>query len=119
MDTKFGITNVNITMITPTITTRSTHGYIIAFYGYYTCTYHLITREPNTLPEFGITREFFAMLEKTISRQPEYYLWSHDHWKRTHEEFDRRFQVVNGKVMKVAVLTKEKSQNRNEDNSQP
>lgn len=87
--------------------------------GYYTCTYHLITREPNTLPEFGITREFFAMLEKTISRQPEYYLWSHDHWKRTHEEFDRRFQVVNGKVMKVAVLTKEKSQNRNEDNSQP
>ena len=31
IDTKFGITNVNITMITPTITTRSTHGYIIAF----------------------------------------------------------------------------------------
>jgi KDO2-lipid IV(A) lauroyltransferase len=67
--------------------------------GYYTCTYHLITREPNTLPEFGITREFFAKLEKTINRQPEYYLWSHDHWKRTHEEFNRRFRVVNGKVI--------------------
>ena len=66
--------------------------------GYYTCTYHLITREPNSLPEFGITREFFAMLEKTINRQPEYYLWTHNHWKRTHEEFDRRFMVVNGKV---------------------
>ena len=67
--------------------------------GYYTCTYHLITREPNSLPEFGITREFFAMLEKTINRQPEYYLWTHNHWKRTHEEFDRRFMVVNGKVI--------------------
>ena len=66
--------------------------------GYYTATYKLITRTPNTLEPDGITRRFFQMLEQTIRREPAYYLWSHNRWKRTKEEFDRRFQVVNGKV---------------------
>ncbi|MGI6232928.1 MAG: lysophospholipid acyltransferase family protein [Prevotella sp.] len=66
--------------------------------GYYTCTYRLITRDPASLPEQEVTRRFFVMLEKTIETCPSYYLWSHDRWKRTHEEFNRRFQVVNGKV---------------------
>lgn len=59
--------------------------------GYYTCTYHLITKEPNSLPEHEITRIFFQMLEKTVQQNPEYYLWSHNRWKRTHEEYNRRF----------------------------
>lgn len=67
--------------------------------GYYTATYKLITRTPNALEPDGITRRFFQMLEQTISREPAYYLWSHNRWKRTKEEFDRRFQVVNGKVI--------------------
>ena len=66
--------------------------------GYYTATYKLITRTSNTLEPDGITRRFFQMLEQTIRREPAYYLWSHNRWKRTKEEFDRRFQVVNGKV---------------------
>ena len=66
--------------------------------GYYTATYKLITRTPNALEPGGITRRFFQMLEQTIRREPAYYLWSHNRWKRTKEEFDRRFQVVNGKV---------------------
>ncbi len=66
--------------------------------GYYTCTYHLITKEPNSLPEHEILRRFFKMLEQTIRNQPEYYLWTHNRWKRTREEFERRFEVVNGKV---------------------
>ncbi len=70
--------------------------------GYYTATYKLITREPNTLPPDDITRRFFCMLEETIRREPAYYLWSHNRWKRTKEEFDRRFQVVNGKVVERA-----------------
>lgn len=68
--------------------------------GYYTCTYHLITKEPKKMEEHEITRRFFKMLEQTIRKQPEYYLWTHNRWKRTHEEFDQRFQVVNGKVIK-------------------
>lgn len=67
--------------------------------GCYTCTYHLIAKEPRQLPEYELTRRFFAMLEQTIRRQPELYLWSHKRWKRTREEFERRFQVVNGKVL--------------------
>lgn len=59
--------------------------------GYYTCTYHLITKEPNSLPEHEITRIFFQMLEKTVQNAPQYYLWSHNRWKRTHEEYNRRF----------------------------
>lgn len=67
--------------------------------GYYTCTYKLITREPNTLDEHEITRRFFLMLEETIKRDPRYYLWSHDRWRRTREEFDKRFDIVHGKVV--------------------
>ena len=66
--------------------------------GYYTATYKLITRDPNTLPADEITRRFFCLLEETIRQEPAFYLWSHNRWKRTKEEFDRRFQVVNGKV---------------------
>jgi len=68
--------------------------------GFYTCTFRLITKEPASLPEHEITRRFFSMLEDTIRRNPEYYLWTHNRWKRTREEFDRRFEVVNGKVVK-------------------
>ena len=39
------------------------------------------------------------MLEDTIRREPAYYLWTHNRWKRTREEFERRFDVVNGKVV--------------------
>ena len=70
--------------------------------GYYTATYKLITREPNTLPADDITRHFFRLLEETIRQEPAFYLWSHNRWKRTKEEFDRRFQVINGKVVERA-----------------
>ena len=67
--------------------------------GYYTATYKLITREPNALPEHEITRRFFQMLEETIRKNPPYYLWTHNRWKRTKEEFDKRYEVVKGKVV--------------------
>ena len=70
--------------------------------GYYTATYKLITHEPNTLPADDITRRFFCLLEETIRQEPAFYLWSHNRWKRTKEEFDRRFQVINGKVVERA-----------------
>ena len=67
--------------------------------GYYTATYKLITRNPNSLPEHEITRRFFQMLEETIRKNPPYYLWTHNRWKRTREEFDKRYEVVKGKVV--------------------
>lgn len=68
--------------------------------GRYVCTFRLITDRPAELPEFEVTRRFFQMLEETVRRDPTRYLWSHDRWKRTHEEFDRRFHVENGHVIK-------------------
>lgn len=67
--------------------------------GYYTCTFHLITREPHTLPEHDITRRFFALLEASVKRTPHLYLWTHNRWKRTREEFNARFKMENGKVV--------------------
>ena len=42
---------------------------------------------------------YFRMLEESIRKAPEFWLWSHNRWKRTREEFDERFEVVNGKVL--------------------
>ena len=67
--------------------------------GKYIATFRLITRTPNDLEEHAITRRFFQMLEQTIRRDPRYYLWSHNRWKRSHEEFDQRFSMENGKVI--------------------
>lgn len=58
--------------------------------GKYVYTFKLMTDRPGTLPEYEITRRFFAMLEQTIRRNPAFYLWSHNRWKRTHEEYNRR-----------------------------
>ena len=67
--------------------------------GKYIAHFQLITRTPNELEENAITKKFFELLEQTIRRDPRYYLWSHNRWKRTHEEFDRDYMVVNGKVL--------------------
>lgn len=71
--------------------------------GQYTVEFVLITDEPKSLPEGEITRRFFQMLEQSIRKKPQFYLWSHDRWKRTKEEFDRRFNVVNGKVIRKSI----------------
>ena len=60
---------------------------------------HPETRNPNSLPEHEITRRFFQLLEETIRKNPPYYLWTHNRWKRTREEFDKRYEVVKGKVV--------------------
>ncbi len=64
--------------------------------GKYICTFKLITAEPAALPENEVTIRFFQMLEKSIRRQPAFYLWTHNRWKRTKEEFDKVYDLVNG-----------------------
>ncbi len=66
--------------------------------GYYEAEFKLITREPQKVPEFQLTDIYYQMLEKSIRRAPEFWLWSHRRWSRTHEEFNERFEVVDGKV---------------------
>ena len=67
--------------------------------GYYEAELKLITKEPQKLADFELTDIYFRMLEDNIRRAPEFWLWSHDRWKRTREEFNERFMVVDGKVI--------------------
>jgi KDO2-lipid IV(A) lauroyltransferase len=67
--------------------------------GRYECEFQVITRDPSTMGEFELTDIYFQRMEQTINRAPQYWLWSHNRWKRTREEFDRRFKVVNGRVV--------------------
>ena len=66
--------------------------------GKYVCEFKLLTRTPEQLGEFEVTRMYMEALEQTIRREPAYWLWSHDRWSRTREEFERRFYVKDGKV---------------------
>ena len=45
--------------------------------GYYQCDFKLITTEPAKYKDWEITDKYFQLLEETIRRQPELYLWSH------------------------------------------
>ncbi len=66
--------------------------------GYYTCEFQLITREPKAFPDFKLTDTYFHLLEESIHRDPSLYLWSHNRWKRTHEEFNIRYDAETGRV---------------------
>ena len=67
--------------------------------GYYKGVLHLITREPGKLAEFELTDIYYRYLEASIRRAPEFWLWSHKRWARTRQEFNERFEVVDGKVI--------------------
>lgn len=68
--------------------------------GKYIYTFKLMTDKPGEMPEFEITKKFFVMIEQTIRREPRFYLWSHNRWKRTREEFDKEFKIENGHVVR-------------------
>ena len=67
--------------------------------GQYICTFKLVSPHASQEPDNKITYRFFQMLEETIRRAPSYYLWTHNRWKRTHEEFDNQYVMVNGKAI--------------------
>lgn len=68
--------------------------------GKYICTFRLISAEAAKDKEFDITRRFFKMLEQSIRRQPAFYLWTHNRWKRGREEFNRKYDIVDGKIIR-------------------
>lgn len=66
--------------------------------GYYIAEFKLITREPKQMEDFALTDEYFRLLEASIHRAPEFWLWTHNRWKRTHEEFNLRYDPETGRV---------------------
>lgn len=53
--------------------------------GRYVCRYVEITPDASKDEIFAPTRRYWELLEKSIRRQPAYWLWSHRRWKRTRE----------------------------------
>lgn len=68
--------------------------------GKYICTFRLITAEAAKEQEFDITRRFYELLEENIRRQPALYLWTHNRWKRGREEFNRKYDLIDGKIIR-------------------
>lgn len=66
--------------------------------GYYECTFVPMTTDLQESSCWALTDEYFRRLEQSIRRQPECYLWSHNRWKRTHEEFNLRYDPATGRV---------------------
>lgn len=58
--------------------------------GHYHAEFVLMTEQPKSFPDYDITVDYARRLEQTIRRAPQYWLWSHNRWKRTYEEFLRR-----------------------------
>ena len=58
--------------------------------GYYHCTFKKLVENPSALPDFEITDNYASRLEEMIQKTPYLWLWSHDRWKRTKEEYERR-----------------------------
>ena len=52
--------------------------------GYYRATIREIELDPRTRPNFEITDRYIGLMEQTILRAPEYWLWTHNRWKHRH-----------------------------------
>lgn len=58
--------------------------------GYYHCEFKKMTSSPKSFENFKLTDIYMHNLELMINDAPHLWLWSHDRWKRTKEEWLRR-----------------------------
>ena len=59
--------------------------------GYYVANVIKMTDNPKEEEKFFLTEQYYRLLENSIKRAPEFWLWSHNRWKRTREEFDKLY----------------------------
>lgn len=57
--------------------------------GHYECTFVPVTTTPKDCPDNELTQIYCDRLEETIKRAPQYWLWSHNRWKRNRKEWIR------------------------------
>ncbi|MDO4496487.1 MAG: lysophospholipid acyltransferase family protein [Bacteroidales bacterium] len=57
--------------------------------GYYEIDVIEMAEHSKDIPDWDLTEQYFRLLEKSIQRQPAYWLWSHNRWKRTREEYNQ------------------------------
>lgn len=58
--------------------------------GYYHCEFKRLVEDAKATPDYELTSRYAQLLEGMIREMPQYWLWSHNRWKRTKEEFERR-----------------------------
>ena len=66
--------------------------------GYYEAEFIPITDKPREQPEYTITERYTRLLEQSITKFPSLWLWSHNRWKRTKEEWLKMYDPKTGKV---------------------
>lgn len=59
--------------------------------GYYVGKVIKMCDQPKQEPKFAITEKYYRLLEDSIKRAPEFWLWSHNRWKRGWKEFVEYF----------------------------
>lgn len=55
--------------------------------GYYVARLVKMSDEAKSEPKFSLTEMYYRLLEKSIIDNPPYWLWSHNRWKRTWDDF--------------------------------
>lgn len=60
--------------------------------GYYHCHLYRMVDSLDKVEEYAVTDLYMQHLEQMIRRAPQYWLWSHNRWKRTKAEWERRMQ---------------------------
>ena len=50
--------------------------------GYYQVNYHRIYPDGEQFQEYEVVRKYYELLEQTINKRPDNWLWSHRRWKR-------------------------------------
>lgn len=66
--------------------------------GYYHIDIVPLADDAATVPDWQLTERYAKAMEKTIQRQPAYWLWSHNRWKRNRESFFNAAKEHDGNV---------------------
>lgn len=66
--------------------------------GYYVGSFQLMTEHPKDFKDYELTERYAQLLEQSINRQPEFWLWTHNRWKRTKALFDKMYDSATGKL---------------------
>jgi KDO2-lipid IV(A) lauroyltransferase len=56
--------------------------------GEWKCSFHPMTDADKHTPDFQITDQYIRLLEQMIQQAPQFWLWSHNRWKRTRERWE-------------------------------
>ena len=69
--------------------------------GYYIGKFIKMADDAAECEKFTLTKEYFRLLEESIRRQPQYWLWSHRRWKRTRAAFMARFPDADERLRRL------------------